>query len=80
MFWLHHAMVDRTWWIWQNQKPIERAFLVNGTRTMFNDPPSGQSTMEDIINMAYVTPVDSPTYAMKHHVSSLGGPYCYIYG
>ncbi len=22
MFWLHHGMVDRTYWIWQNQKPM----------------------------------------------------------
>ncbi len=79
MFWLHHTMVDRTWWIWQNQKPTERVFLVNGTRTMLNNPPSDKATMEDVIDLAFVTPKDGPTYAMKHHVSSVAGPYCYIY-
>jgi tyrosinase len=72
-------MVDRTWWIWQNQKVIRRAFMVNGTRTMFNNPPSDEATMEDIIDMAFVTPTNASTYAMKNHVSSVAGPYCYVY-
>lgn len=79
MFWLIHAMVDRTYWIWQNQKPAERAFLINGTRTMLNDPPSENATMEDVLNLEYVTPSGSQTFGMKNHVSSVAGPYCYIY-
>ncbi|KAH8897262.1 putative tyrosinase [Thozetella sp. PMI_491] len=75
MFWLHHAMVDRTYWIWQNQKPVERAFYINGTRTMLNKPPSGKATMEDIIDLQYITPRDGPTYGMKYHVSSVAGSY-----
>lgn len=80
MFWLHHAMIDRTWWIWQNQKPLERAFIINGTRTMLNDPPSDSATIEDIISMDYVTPRQAPPEAIKHHVSTVAAPYCYIYG
>lgn len=80
MFWLLHAMVDRTWWTWQNQRPVERAFAVDGTRTMLNDPPSDGATVEDAISMGFVTPRSAPPEALKHHVSSVGGPYCYIYG
>ena len=80
MFWLHHGMVDRTWWIWQNQKPLERAFLITGARTMFNDPPSEDATVEDLIPMDHVTPARGAPEAIKHHVSSVAGPYCYIYG
>ncbi|KAK7951219.1 uncharacterized protein PG986_006947 [Apiospora aurea] len=39
LFWLHHGQVDRLSWIWQNQKPVERALQSAGTRTMYNEPP-----------------------------------------
>ncbi|KAH8890291.1 Di-copper centre-containing protein [Thozetella sp. PMI_491] len=51
MFWLTHTMVDRVSWIWQNQKPIERAFMINGTRTILNDPLSEQATVEDFLTV-----------------------------
>lgn len=80
MFWLLHSMVDRIYWIWQNQKPAERAFSINGTRTMRNNPPSEKATMEDLLNIDYVTPSGAAqTSQMKNHVSSVAGPYCYIY-
>lgn len=46
---------------------------------MLNKPPSERATMEDIIDLTYITPRDGGAYAMKHHVSSVAGPYCYIY-
>ncbi|KAH8896868.1 Di-copper centre-containing protein [Thozetella sp. PMI_491] len=79
MFWLLHANVDRIWWIWQNQKPIERAFMINGTRTILNTPPSDNATIEDLLVLDYVTPKGAPASAIKHHVSSMAGPYCYLY-
>ena len=36
MFWLHHAMVDRMWSLWQGLKPEERVRQVYGTQTAFN--------------------------------------------
>ncbi|CAG9981060.1 unnamed protein product [Clonostachys byssicola] len=76
MFWLNHANIDRLWWIWQNQKPIDRAFMINGTMTTGNEPPSADATMEDIIDMGdYV----GGSSAIKHHVSTVAGQYCYIY-
>jgi tyrosinase len=75
MFWLHHGQIDRTWWIWQNQQPVERAFDIAGTLTVFNDPPSANATVEDLIDMG----LNGPALAIKNHVSTVGGIYCYIY-
>ncbi|KAM0810934.1 putative Tyrosinase [Seiridium cardinale] len=75
MFWLHHSQIDRTWWIWQNQNPVDRAFDIAGTNTVFNTPPSANTTIEDTINLGIVR----EALAIKHHVSTVAGPYCYIY-
>ncbi|KAJ9621865.1 hypothetical protein H2203_006745 [Taxawa tesnikishii (nom. ined.)] len=37
-FWLHHAQIDRTWWIWQNQNPSARTNAIAGTITLNNSP------------------------------------------
>jgi tyrosinase len=79
LFWLHHCMVDRVWWIWQNRKPLERSFQIAGTRTMNNVPPSDDATLDDILDLGIVTPANAPASALKHHVSTVAGPYCYIY-
>ncbi|KAH8655364.1 putative tyrosinase [Xylariales sp. PMI_506] len=79
MFWLHHGMIDRVWWIWQNQDSIGRSFQISGTRTMLNVPPSDNATIEDIIEVGYAAPPSEPPSAIKYHVSTVGGPYCYIY-
>ncbi|KAK8102402.1 tyrosinase [Apiospora sp. TS-2023a] len=75
MFWLHHSQIDRTWWIWQNQKPLERTFQIAGTRTILNYPASAEASVEDLLDLHYTAPAS----AVKNHVSSVGGPYCYIY-
>ncbi|KAK8874731.1 Di-copper centre-containing protein [Apiospora arundinis] len=75
LFWIHHGQVDRLWWIWQNQKPVERALQVAGTRTMYNKPPSDDATLEDILHMD-TTGAD---VVLRDAVSSVGGKYCYIY-
>ncbi|KAK6080982.1 tyrosinase central domain protein [Seiridium cupressi] len=75
MFWLHHSQIDRTWWIWQNQNPADRAFDIAGTNTVFDTPPSANTTIEDTINLGIVR----KALAIKHHVSTVAGPYCYIY-
>ncbi|KAH8592146.1 hypothetical protein B0O99DRAFT_654051 [Bisporella sp. PMI_857] len=79
LFWLHHSMIDRTWWIWQNLRPLERLFVIGGTRTMRNVPPSANATLEDIIDLQYITPSGGPTSAIKNHISTVAGPYCYVY-
>ncbi|KAH8681383.1 tyrosinase [Xylariales sp. PMI_506] len=75
MFWLHHAQIDRTWWIWQNQQPVERAFAIAGTLTIGNVPPSANSTIEDSIDLGY----NADGVAIKEVVSTVGGLLCYVY-
>ncbi|KAL1879877.1 hypothetical protein Daus18300_001716 [Diaporthe australafricana] len=79
LFWLHHGQVDRLWWIWQNQRPLERAFQINGTRTLGNSPPSADATIEDLINVGFVDGEYDEGLAIKNYVSTMGGPLCYIY-
>ncbi|KAJ1323862.1 tyrosinase [Microdochium nivale] len=82
MFWLHHSQIDRVWWMWQNQSPravTERLFQIGGTRTKRNDPPSDLATLEDLLDMDFATPQGAETLGIKHHVSTVAGPYCYVY-
>ncbi|KAH8887984.1 putative tyrosinase [Thozetella sp. PMI_491] len=69
LFWLHHSMIDRVWWMWQNQDVKTRSFQIDGTRTMRNNPPSANATINDIIDLGYITPKCGPTTAIKHHES-----------
>ena len=38
VFFLHHAMVDRVWTLWQDLGPDQRRFTYNGTTVIFNPP------------------------------------------
>jgi tyrosinase len=78
MFYLHHAMIDRVWWLWQELSPRQRtqgSTAIAGTRTFLNGPPSPDATIEDILNMGYV----GESRAIKDVLSTTGGPFCYIY-
>lgn len=75
-FFLHHSQIDRTWWIWQNQNLANRQNAIAGTITLNNDPPSRNGTLEDMLNLGYAN-TDSIT--IGDGMSTLAGPYCYIY-
>ncbi|KAK3321240.1 hypothetical protein B0T19DRAFT_487614 [Cercophora scortea] len=77
-FYLHHGQIDRTWWIWQNQKPAERTNAIGGTITIFNNPPSRDGTLEDPIDLALLGDTIPTSQAMST-LGLTGGPYCYIY-
>ena len=81
LFWLLHGGVYRAWACWQNQKIEQRMFQISGTRTMFDFPPSGNATIDDLLWLDYLTPVGDPRGGdpLKNHVSTVGGPYCYVY-
>ncbi|KAK4214968.1 putative tyrosinase [Rhypophila decipiens] len=77
-FYLHHAQIDRVWWIWQNQKPKERTNTVAGTLTFQNNPPSRDATLEDIVEMEHL----ATPRPMKQLMSTVGlkdSPLCYVY-
>ncbi|KAK6067544.1 hypothetical protein SCUP234_11542 [Seiridium cupressi] len=65
LFWLHHGNIDRMWWVWQNQQPIERAFQIGGTRTMLNTPPSDNATIDDLIDLG----VNAGASAISQHTT-----------
>ncbi|KAH9907265.1 Di-copper centre-containing protein [Xylariomycetidae sp. FL2044] len=78
MFFLHHAQIDRTWWIWQNQDPAERTSAIAGTITMDNDPPSRDGTLEDMLAVGLNGDQLQMALAMST-VGTTGGPFCYVY-
>ena len=53
-FYLHHAQIDRMYWIWQNQDLAARQNAIGGTITLDNEPPSRNTTLEDIIEFLIV--------------------------
>ncbi|KAF6827768.1 tyrosinase central domain protein [Colletotrichum plurivorum] len=78
VFYLHHGMVDRLWWIWQMLSPHERQFTdraVAGTNTFLNMPPSPNTTLDDFLDYGYA----GQGIKIRDAMSILSGPYCYVY-
>lgn len=61
--------------MWQNQDPAARAFQIAGTRTMLNQPASDNATIDDLMDLGF----NAPASPLRDHVSTVAGPYCYIY-
>ena len=80
-FYLHHAMIDRVWWMWQmvdakrvyGQKTGE---AVAGTRTFLNIPESEPTTLDDVVDFGYAA---GPKRKLKELMSVVEGPFCYVY-
>ncbi|KAH7310934.1 hypothetical protein BKA65DRAFT_600992 [Rhexocercosporidium sp. MPI-PUGE-AT-0058] len=75
VFYLHHAMVDRTYWIHQNLNLPGSLTDLDGTLTVFNNPPTRNTTLDDLLGMGPL----APEIKIRDAMSSLGGPFCYIY-
>ncbi|KAB2579340.1 Tyrosinase central domain protein [Lasiodiplodia theobromae] len=75
VFFLHHAMIDRVWWTWQNQDVAARTYAVGGTHTLNNSPPSANTTLDDILDLAYT----ADPITIRDAMSTLAGPFCYVY-
>lgn len=75
MFFLHHAQIDRTWWIWQMQDIATRQYAVSGTITFENNPPSRNGTLDDNINLGY----NAGNITIREAMSTLAGAFCYTY-
>jgi tyrosinase len=76
MFFLHHAMIDRVWWAWQNQDLSKRRDAIGGTLTVNNMPPSRNATLDDTITMGFV---GVPELKIREATSTTDGPFCYVY-
>lgn len=74
-FYLHHSMIDRVWWIWQNQKLPSRLSEIAGGTTMGGFPPSKNGTLEDDIEYGVL----GDKLKLKDALDTMAGPFCYIY-
>ncbi|KAH9903557.1 Di-copper centre-containing protein [Xylariomycetidae sp. FL2044] len=72
-FWFHHAMIDRTWAIWQMQDTSSRIQTIAGARSMMG---GGQATLADEVNLYSVA---DTVYTIADLVSIVDGPFCYTY-
>ncbi|KAF3052247.1 hypothetical protein E8E11_011198 [Didymella keratinophila] len=75
-FFLHHGMVDKVWWIWQNLDVERRTHVIAGTLTFLNQPPTRNATLQDEL---YLGHVGFPNITIDEATSTLAGPFCYIY-
>lgn len=74
-FYLHHAQVDRVYWIWQ-MLDFKNRQGVFGTNTLQNNPPSDETTVEDLIDLSPL----APPVKIKDLMNTVGGsPLCYVY-
>jgi tyrosinase len=78
LFYTHHAMIDRVWWIWQllDRKERTGAKGVSGTGTFLDSPPSANTTLDTMIDLGYAA---GPPMAVRDLMSTTGGPFCYAY-
>ncbi|KAF0637824.1 hypothetical protein FPSE5266_11583 [Fusarium pseudograminearum] len=75
VFFLHHSMVDRIYWVWQALHP-RQAKDIAGTITILNTPPSRDAVKSDVLNMG----VNAPLITIEDGLDTLGNsPFCYIY-
>jgi tyrosinase len=75
LFFLHHGMVDYMWTIWQNLDITRRQYIINGTSTMGNSPPSAEMTLNDMIPFGFV----APDQKFGDLMDTFAGPFCYRY-
>lgn len=79
VFWLHHGQIDRHWWIWQNQDPASRVMQYKGGTVMMQ-ANSKPGKIEDIQQLSVAAPaISQGGLPSKSLVSTLAGPFCYIY-
>lgn len=80
LFYLHHGMIDRTWWIWQqlDRKTRQSAAGISGTGTFLNQipGPSPNTTLDTMVDLGFAA---GPPLKMADLMSTTEGPMCYIY-
>ena len=78
LFYLHHGMIDRVWWIWQLLDHKERtgADGISGTGTFLNVPASANTTLDTVIDLGYAA---GPPMKMRDLMETTEGPFCYTY-
>jgi tyrosinase len=76
-FFPHHGMIDRVWWTWQNLDLKNRERALAGTAGGIGDTNAKNATLNDALVMGPY--VGYPNVTIGDAMSTLGGPFCYIY-
>ena len=72
LFFLHHAQVDRLWWLWQQKDLKNRLYEYNGRS---RDDSDAEAVLTDRLEMHSLTP-DVP---VSDVMDTKAGPLCYLY-
>lgn len=75
VFYLHHAMIDRVWWIWQLQDLDSRLTSVGGR---VGGGSNRQGSLQDNVNLG----LQGGDVALGELLNTMGGKsgdFCYIY-
>jgi tyrosinase len=80
-FWLHHAQLDRHWWMWAMYQEKEIKSRINGyeggTDWQLPNSPKGKPTDEQ--ELGVVAPPGKNHLASNQFFSTTAGPLCYVY-
>lgn len=74
-FWVHHGMIDRTWAIWQSQDLAARTQVIAGGTSMMGFG-SRQQSLDDLVDLGVV---GDKVWRIRDLVSTVDGPFCYVY-
>jgi tyrosinase len=75
IFFLHHAMVDRTWAIWQALDSESRQNAIYGTETLNNSPPSREMELTDSLTFGFA----GQNEIFGNLMDTMSGKFCYRY-
>ncbi|KAI1870365.1 uncharacterized protein JN550_005293 [Neoarthrinium moseri] len=76
VFFLHHGMIDLTWWLWQSLDFKNRQYMISGTRTFMNSPATSNATLDDVVDLGCA---GGYPITIRELTSTVGGPFCYRY-
>jgi len=69
-------MVDLVWSLWQCLDFENRQQVISGNRNW--DGTGGSQTLEDVVDLDVVN-IEGKTHKINELVSTVGGPFCYLY-
>ncbi|KAL1841066.1 hypothetical protein VTJ49DRAFT_7450 [Mycothermus thermophilus] len=77
-FYVHHAMIDRVWYIWQSLNFESRQQVIAGGTSMmgFGSP---LATLNDDVHLGPKGLMADEVYKIRDLVSTVDGPFCYVY-
>lgn len=75
VFYLHHAMIDRVWWIWQLQDLDTRLTAVAGR---VGGGSTRQGSLQDDVSLGFAAG-STVLGELMDTMGGKGGDFCYIY-